>query len=303
MDVIDWRASPPPIVVARDRATRRYGSPTLIGFIGTALIHAMIVPTVYLGVHGAKAELPEIQDAGAPSKSKGNPIERLVLITLLTTASSDQGMVAAATPQFSLSKKSMSFTAELVPPTLPEMDILTLDEDQPSQTAVGNGPDSAEQARLFGIYSGQIRARIERLWRRPRTPINDSASAEQRTATAETFQCQVQIVQDETGRVQEVLLPECNGSAAWQRSLVVAIQQASPLPAPPSVRVFSRSIAMNFVGVPYDGNSVAEDYEIEVPQSSQVNAQRPPADLFDEFRSEAKLSDRGSASNNLRSRN
>jgi hypothetical protein len=265
----------------------------------------LIVPSAFLGSRGAKAQLPEAQNTGTLLKTKGDPTENLVLITLPTMSDANQAMVApvaAITPRFSLNKKTMISAAELEPLALPDINILTLDEEQPSQSA-GDGADAAEQARLLGIYSGQIRARIERLWRRPRTPVSDSAGAGQLASAVESFQCQVQIVQDETGRVREVLLPQCNGSPAWQRSLVVAIQQASPLPAPPSPRVFNRSIAMNFVGVPYDSDSAAEDYEIEAPPSAQVAAQRSPSAVFDELRADAKSSDRGSVPNNLRSRN
>ena len=61
----------------------------------------------------------------------------------------------------------------------------------------------------------------------------------------------MQIVQDSGGNVQEILLPNCNGSPAWQGSLVRAIQQASPLPAPPSESVFSHAILVDFVGFQY----------------------------------------------------
>src|SRR6202012_449133 len=113
------------------------------------------------------------------------------------------------------------------------------------------GGDAAELARLFGVYTGQIQARIDRVWRRPRTPVNAIAVDQKPTGTDESFQCEAQIVQDAKGNVQEILLPRCNGSAAWQHSLIVAIRQASPLPAPPSTRVFTQSITVTFVGLPY----------------------------------------------------
>ena len=72
----------------------------------------------------------------------------------------------------------------------------------------------------------------------------------------------MQIVQDENGNVQEILLPNCNGSIAWQRSLVSAIRQASPLPAPPNINVFSRTVSLNFVGYGYAAGASEDDYEI-----------------------------------------
>jgi hypothetical protein len=113
---------------------------------------------------------------------------------------------------------------------------------------------------LYGIYSGQIQARIDRLWRRPRSPIAESTGDNAGESTE--FRCLVNIIQDQHGAVLEVLLPDCNGSSAWQRSLAIAIQQASPLPAPPDAKVFRRSIALTFVGQPYSSTAAADEYEI-----------------------------------------
>ena len=79
--------------------------------------------------------------------------------------------------------------------------------------------------------------------------------------SVEYFHCQVQIVQDSSGNVQEILLPNCNGSVAWQHSLVLAIRQASPLPAPPSPTVFSPAIALEFVGYAYIAGGPDDEYE------------------------------------------
>jgi len=147
-------------------------------------------------------------------------------------------------------------------PPLPDAESLGLDEDAQSESSA----NVAEHARLMGIYSGQIRARIERIWTRPRTPVNGLAPA---ASTLEYFHCQAQILQGPTGAVQEVLLPNCNGSVAWQRSLVLAIQQASPLPAPPSPSVFSRTVSVNFVGYPYVTGGSVEGYEIATNETTQ----------------------------------
>jgi hypothetical protein len=195
-------------------------------------------------------------------KSKGESTEMLVLITLPAVSSSNHAMSLAVSPQLSLTKIAGPAPADLEPPALLDIEILTLGEESPSRVT-GDSGEAAEQARLFGIYTGQIRSRVERIWRRPRTPVSETGIGDARTTADDSFQCQVQIVQDASGIVQEVLLPQCNGSLAWQRSLVVAIQQASPLPAPPSARVFSRSIALNFLGLPYGSGSSDEDYELE----------------------------------------
>jgi hypothetical protein len=82
------------------------------------------------------------------------------------------------------------------------------------------------------------------------------------TAADETFRCQVEIVQDAHGNVAEILLPNCNGSVAWQQSLVSAIREASPLPAPPDQKVFSKSITLQFVSFAYRPGDPADNYEV-----------------------------------------
>jgi hypothetical protein len=166
--------------------------------------------------------------------------------------------IASSLP--ALSKISLS--SAVIPDTPAPLNIesLTLGEEQTAGDAA-NG-DASERARLTGIYSGQILARIDRVWRRPRTPVNDESSDKKAETADESFQCEAQIIQDYSGYVQEILLPRCNGSPAWQHSLVVAIRQASPLPAPPSPTVFSRSVTFRFVGLPYVAGASDDEYEI-----------------------------------------
>jgi hypothetical protein len=192
-----------------------------------------------------------------------------VLITLPTISSSEQEITQSISALPALSKLKPVPPVNPDPPAFLNIEVLTLGEEQASQSTV-NGGDGAEQARLFGIYTVQIQARIERIWRRPRTPVYENDSREAAT-TDESFQCQAQIVQDARGNVQEILLLRCNGSPAWQQSLVIAIQQASPLPAPPSGRVFSRSITLNFLGLAYVPGSPDDDYDIAPTKVAQTN--------------------------------
>jgi hypothetical protein len=143
-----------------------------------------------------------------------------------------------------------------------------LPEDQPVDGGGNQDPrDNNTQmtrAHLVGIYSGQIRARVERIWRRPRTPVSEAGGTTGRpNVTSESFQCQVTIVQDSMGWVQETQLLDCNGSIAWQQSLVRAINQASPLPAPPDPKVFTRTVTLNFVGFEFGPGMNADDYELK----------------------------------------
>lgn len=87
---------------------------------------------------------------------------------------------------------------------------------------------------LFGRYVNQIAQRINRAWVRP--GIDGS----------QAFKCRAQIVQSRAGTVLEVTLVSCDSSPDWQQSLVNAIQAASPLPAPASTSVFTRSLVLDF---------------------------------------------------------
>jgi len=60
------------------------------------------------------------------------------------------------------------------------------------------------------------------------------------------FSCQTKIEQDPNGKVLTVELRHCNGSVAWQKSLVLAVEHASPLPAPPIPSVFTRELILSF---------------------------------------------------------
>jgi hypothetical protein len=267
MDVVDWLDSHRPIV-SSSRHPLQLWSPTVIGVLGTLLLHALLVPSVFLGSRASQAHPPEIP--GALAKSNADAAESLVLITLPTISDSDQESIQDISSLPALNKLTPDFQINPGPPAFLNVEVLTLGEDQASQSTVNSG-DDIEQARLFGIYTGQIQARIERIWRRPRTPVNEIAGSEVPATSDEAFQCRTQIVQDAIGTVQEVLLLRCNGSLVWQRSLVIAIQQASPLPAPPSVSVFSHSITLNFLGLSFAPGSPDDDYEIASAKIAQAN--------------------------------
>lgn len=106
------------------------------------------------------------------------------------------------------------------------------------------------RAALFGRYIGQIQARIERAWIRPRTNIG-----------ADLFECRVHVQQSTQGVVIEITLKECNGDARWQLSLVNAIQGASPLPSPPDPSVFANAIDLSFSSVAYTRDRTEQGYE------------------------------------------
>lgn len=99
--------------------------------------------------------------------------------------------------------------------------------------------DAAQRAVLFGRYLGQVDARIERGWQKPRSPIG-----------AAQFKCQVMVKQDRDGNIRGTALLACNGDERWQLSLIHAIQRASPLPSPPDQRVFADALTLTFNALP-----------------------------------------------------
>lgn len=106
------------------------------------------------------------------------------------------------------------------------------DEQSPTTETAADDPG---RAAMFGRYMGQIKARIERAWQHP----GDSTKS---------FRCTVEIRQDDRGRVKDVTLQRCDEDSTWQwpKSLVQAIEQASPLPAPPNEGVFINVITLSF---------------------------------------------------------
>ena len=116
---------------------------------------------------------------------------------------------------------------------------------------------------MNGRYLGQMRARIERAWLRPRTSIG-----------APIFECQVQVDQDIDGRVLAVTLVECNGGTRWQLSLVHAIEAASPLPAPPNPAAFLHHVLLTFRAMAYSPDAAAQLY---VPPKAVTADDEPDA--------------------------
>jgi hypothetical protein len=271
--VAAWIEPSRPIALAK-RVQLRFFPPALIGLLGTVALHTLALETAFLGSRTNKTQPPEVQEPGSAKNSAAGPTDNLVFIDLPKIASADSGVdEALASIRATMKEKPIPVKlANLSPPA--ELEVLALAEERPSQTS--DNSDGADRARLFGIYTGQIQARVERIWRRPRTPVNEATGGPVAADSGESFQCQVQIVQNATGYVQEILLPRCNGSHAWQHSLVLAIQQASPLPAPPSATVFSYSVTLNFIGLSYVAGSLEDEYEI-VPMKTAQSLAAPPA--------------------------
>lgn len=273
MDVVDWQDSPQP-VIASDRAPPRFLPPTLVGILGTLLLHALLIQSVSFASRGTKPKPPESQESANPLSKSAASADSLILISLPTIANASEAVSESAISSLpDLSKMKIKTSISADPPAFLNLETLALSEDQAS-TPIASGEGGPKVARLLGIYTSQIQARIDRVWRRPRSPINEGGATLHAGDTSVSFQCEAQIVQDVQGNVREILLPRCDGSSAWQHSLVLAIQQASPLPAPPSAMVFRSSITLSFVGLAYAPGSLNEEYEI-IPRQLARSDGRP----------------------------
>ncbi|MGB6306217.1 MAG: TonB C-terminal domain-containing protein [Steroidobacteraceae bacterium] len=209
---------------------------------GTVILHGMAVHALLPGSTIHKTKPPDLEGGGGSAP----PAAELVLIQSLNEPRAEDD------PFVSLSMHLPA--ADLLPVSLDRLPTPNIpkindgDAESAALTPAVSG-DPAIATLMYGRYTGQISARIERVWIRPQSPVTGSGTESPSGAIAgDLFRCVVQIRQDDKGNVQEVLLIDCNGTEAWRHSLVVAINQSSPLPAPPIPSVFKRALTMTFEG-------------------------------------------------------
>ena len=220
-------------------------------------MHAMLFQTALLGSHAIK--VPSKQGAGSISQAgTETPDSTLILLRLPEEAPKDQ-LVMEELRSAGVAPTEAHLTVISADPTPVFAKLTDADDAKDADAAITSG-DPEGHARLFAMYTGQLQSRIERIWRRPRSSISGAEPAP--GDAAEVFRCQVIVRQDAQRRIQEILLPNCNGSAAWQQSLVMAINGAAPLPPPPNQSVFSETLNFNFVALPYTPGISPDGYEL-----------------------------------------
>lgn len=257
-DISVWKYEHPSTQRSSLPKERRFFPPSLIGFCGALIAHALLVQSI-----SSYSSAPSVAKRQSQLQVESRRDERdergdLLLVDLppSTRVSNDAiENIVSTRLVISTIRPAPARLADLLP-ILDAYSLALGDERHPQENDADG--EMSEKARWTNIYSGQIQARITRAWRRPRSPVEVGDGS-----AATSFQCEAQIVQDATGNVQEILLPNCNGTPAWQQSLVTAIRQASPLPAPPDASVFARSMTLNFVGLPYTSGESEDDYEID----------------------------------------
>jgi hypothetical protein len=218
------------------------------GAVASVVFHVLIVAPIVWSPSTQRKNLPNTQGAAASRDTiDGEHAMTVVFIDDATSihylSNNVDSTIAPLTPTFLLpiSVASVSGSAGI--------DQLFDVSDRGTRRQEAHG-DQSGHALMFGRYMGQISARIERGWRRPRSAL-DGAS----------FVCSVQIVQGPSGNVQEITLQQCDGDLRWQASLVHAIENASPLPAPPDRALFSGALTLRFDSTPYVPGASDEGFE------------------------------------------
>lgn len=257
--------------------TRRGRHPgvVLVCALASLALHALLLSPILFGTGKHKNTEPEVPGSAANADHPGADGAMIVeLIEESDRASSASAQVAASSLISPATLRRMAAVDVAPPEPIPDIDV-----ERDSQTLAQAQGDDTVRARLYGIYVGQISARIERAWLKPRS-----------SPGVDRFVCRVHVVQDQSGNVREVTLKECNADERWQSSLVHAIQSASPLPAPPDPRVFNRRITMQFASEGYVSGGNGEGFE---PQSLTVmndKARAPsvdtdPSNVLEQLRS------------------
>jgi hypothetical protein len=217
-----------------------------------------------LGSRASKRPPPQESGPGASGTvSDDSHYMSLVMVNLPSNSESslEENISSAGVAELNL---TIQIASSDPAPLLESSQFETEEVDEQAAYTAG---DPAIQSKLFGSYTSQIDARIRRAWRKPRSAITPpTQDAQGRIHQKDVFACNARITQDQDGRVTEVELMQCDGSAEWQMSLVNAIQRASPLPSPPSPTVFSNVLTLSFEGRAYVPGYREDEYQpVRVP--------------------------------------
>jgi TonB C terminal len=207
----------------------------------TLVLHAALLSSLLMGSASRPRVLP-LSDGAAASAPNAEAREFVSTLVFLNSPSITDDETHDATPYEVPTKELVNnpsdkpVTAQLASIFQPEISGSEDGKDLDAPAIEAAGEDSGH-AMLFGRYTEQIKARITRAW--------DYPAAAARTR----FHCRVEILQGEHGEVKEVALQSCDNDPLWQVTLVQAIQRSSPLPAPPSEKVFTEILKLEFEGV------------------------------------------------------
>jgi hypothetical protein len=247
LTVQEWDEPALPRLDSHRVATVIWRAPALLGLLGTLVFHVILVASLGVSFGG------RINAPSKPDQNRVNAVgsaEALILLSIAAIPRSRELNMDLRPASSVLDNAPLLLKP---PPSINTERLALVDEPAPA----GN----AQLAEAADIYDRQIRARIDRVWQRPQSIMAGSSTDSVASVGGGAFRCQAQLEQDDHGNVVEVLLPVCNGSSEWRESLLTAIRQASPLPAPPDPRVFSSSLVLHFVVLPSSKSGPADDYK------------------------------------------
>lgn len=231
-------------VKARQYAIEQQIPGAVVGAVLSVLLHALLVTSYAWGVsahshHRHWHPIGSSDTSGAQQNDSSSM--QWVVVDLGPSLGASSKHTIHVNPKLALVKSAKVTSREMA-------DVAAeLDSGFQKVSAAGDSVSAADSAavgnvlvKLAGRYVGQIDARIDRAWLRPRSAIG-----------APRFACRVRINQSRAGDVLNVGLERCNGSSKWQRSLIEAVRAASPLPQPPKPTVFAPVVHMSFESVAY----------------------------------------------------
>jgi hypothetical protein len=192
---------PSPKPPSRDSGSRLAGA--VAAALLSLVLHGLLVTSMFWGT-GSPATRPHdvgALDAVTPEATDDGALQ---VIIVQDPSTAPAGAVASANTVVSTAPAIVA---------IPLSDALSdLDTSLPdvsvdgASSASALAPDAALPSAMYGRYVGQIDARVERAWQRPRTAIG-------------VFACIVRVNQDSRGTVQEITLEHAMatsaGSARW----------------------------------------------------------------------------------------
>jgi len=231
-----------------------------LGVAGALIVHGLLVLPFVLDLSLPTRRAPDRSGAGASALFSVAEPEMTVMFV-------NESVPVATLPRPKLDALASRGLESI------DLPVVVLSPDESPAEAAAQGPsdhqatpetspavpDPAQHALLYGRYLGQLQARIERAWLRPRTEIG-----------APQFSCRARVEQDRRGDVVRVDLDHCTGSQRWQQSLVSAIRTASPLAAPPDASVYADVLWLSFVSEGFQQGGSPQGFEPEASQTTLV---------------------------------
>jgi hypothetical protein len=242
----------------------------LLGALGSVLLHVMLLTPILWGGTAHKAHLPDLQ--AVISRAADSSKESTMTVVFVEEPDPD-GKTGPTTAGIASLPAPSEILVPVAAPDLgpPPLALGQADSgEDDGHAAVPAGETDPGRALMLGRYLGQIAARVQRAWIRPRTSI-----------ASDLFACLVRISQERNGRVEEIEVVRCNGDLRWQTSLVTAVQSASPLPAPPDADVFSKVLTIEFTSEPITPGGSPEGFEPEsrgCREQRDSRCEKPPHD-------------------------